>query len=184
MAVVQLRSPTEGRAYYDRKKAAGKAPMEAMRCLKRRLSDVVYRQLLADAIRSTKTGPGGHSGATLDSSAVDSNPDIDASKKSLPGPASHHATRANSPRPARSSTRSRRPATAPAIDRREQPLVDIEGSQMCAGVTMSQGRTRLARSPIRITTTMITIQVMAAPTISTGSAGADRASIKTTETTA
>src|SRR5438552_9136389 len=59
MAVVQLRSATEGRAYYDRKKAAGKAPMEAMRCLKRRLADVVYRQLLADAMRPSKAGPGG-----------------------------------------------------------------------------------------------------------------------------
>ena len=58
MAVVQLRNPTEGRAYYDRKKAAGKTSMEAMRCLKRRLSDVVYRQLLADAIRPSKDRPG------------------------------------------------------------------------------------------------------------------------------
>lgn len=33
MAVVQLRNATEGRAYYDRKKAAGKTSMEAMRCL-------------------------------------------------------------------------------------------------------------------------------------------------------
>jgi hypothetical protein len=31
MARVQLRNPSEGRAYYDRKKADGKAPMEAMR---------------------------------------------------------------------------------------------------------------------------------------------------------
>jgi transposase len=118
MAVVQLRSPTEGRAYYDRKKAAGKTSMEAIRCLKRRLSDVVYRQLIADAIRPTKTGPGGHSGATLDSSAVDSNPDIDASEKSLPGPANNHATRATNSRPDRSPARSRRPETAPAENRR------------------------------------------------------------------
>ena len=58
MAVVQLRNATEGRAYYDRKKAAGKTSMEAMRCLKRRLSDIVYRQLLADAIRPSRDGPG------------------------------------------------------------------------------------------------------------------------------
>ena len=38
MAVVQLRNHTEGRACYDRKVAAGKTPMEAMRALKRRLS--------------------------------------------------------------------------------------------------------------------------------------------------
>jgi transposase len=35
MATVQLRNPTEGRAYFDREKAAGKTSMEAMRCLKR-----------------------------------------------------------------------------------------------------------------------------------------------------
>ena len=33
MATVQLRTPTEARAYVDRKKAAGKTSMEAMRCL-------------------------------------------------------------------------------------------------------------------------------------------------------
>ena len=48
MATVQLRTATEGRAYYDRKKATGKTSMEAMRCLKRRLSDIVYRTMLAD----------------------------------------------------------------------------------------------------------------------------------------
>ena len=31
MAIVQLRNPTEGRAYFDRKKADGKTSMEAMR---------------------------------------------------------------------------------------------------------------------------------------------------------
>ena len=51
-AIVQIRHDTEGRAYYRRKLAAGKTPMEALRCLKRRLSDVVYRQLVADAERT------------------------------------------------------------------------------------------------------------------------------------
>ena len=124
MAVAQLRSPTEGRAHYDRKKAAGKTSMEAMRCMKRRLSDIVYRQLIADAIRPSGTGPGGHSGATLDSSAVDSNPDIDASEKSLPGPANTHATRAKSSRPDRSSTRSRRPEKAPTEAVVKRSLLD------------------------------------------------------------
>jgi transposase len=64
MAVVQLRHPTKGRAYYDRKVAAGKTPMEAMRALKRRLSDVVFRQMMADA-RAERTGPGGHWGGLL-----------------------------------------------------------------------------------------------------------------------
>src|SRR4029450_12820104 len=38
MATVQLRNPTEGRAYFDKRKADGKTSMEAMRALKRRLS--------------------------------------------------------------------------------------------------------------------------------------------------
>ncbi|MEV6602123.1 IS110 family transposase [Actinoplanes sp. NPDC051346] len=86
MAVVQLRRDTEGRRYYRRKLAAGKTPMEAMRALKRRLSDIVYRRMVADAKAAT-TGPGGHLGATLQSSAVDLNPMADTSEKSLPGPA-------------------------------------------------------------------------------------------------
>ena len=92
MAIVQLRNDTDGRAYYRRKLAAGKTPMEALRCLKRRLSDVLYRQLVADAANTKKADPGGHAGATLKSSAVDSNPSIDASDKSLPGPASQQPT--------------------------------------------------------------------------------------------
>jgi transposase len=48
MAIVQIRHPTAGQAYYRRKRAEGKAPKEALRCLKRRLSDAVYRCLLAD----------------------------------------------------------------------------------------------------------------------------------------
>ncbi|MFC7362477.1 IS110 family transposase [Nocardioides astragali] len=89
-AIVQIRHDTEGRAYYRRKLAAGKTPMEALRCLKRRLSDVVYRQLVADAERTQQphdAGPGGHCGATLQSSAVDSHPLIDTSDQPLPGPA-------------------------------------------------------------------------------------------------
>jgi len=42
-AIVQLRNDTEGRAYHRRRLAAGKTPMEALRCLKRRLCDVIYR---------------------------------------------------------------------------------------------------------------------------------------------
>src|SRR3954452_3467319 len=48
-AVTQLRLNTEGRAYYRRQRSAGKKPLEAIRCLKRRISDAIYRQMLADA---------------------------------------------------------------------------------------------------------------------------------------
>jgi transposase len=87
-AFVQLRHDTAGRAYYRRKLAEGKTPMEAMRCLKRRLSDVVYRQLLADqAARQVEAGPGGHRGATLESSAADLTPHVGTSDQPQPGPA-------------------------------------------------------------------------------------------------
>jgi len=87
MATVQLRNPTEGRAYYDRKIAAGKSSNEAMRCLKRRLSDIVYRTMLNDLVANKATGPGGHRGASLQSSAAGSHPHTGSSDKSLPGPA-------------------------------------------------------------------------------------------------
>jgi transposase len=50
MATVQLRNPTEGRAYFDKRRAGGKTSMEAMRAFKRRLSDIVYRRMADDAI--------------------------------------------------------------------------------------------------------------------------------------
>jgi transposase len=101
-AIVQLRHDTEGRAYYRRKLAAGKTPMEALRCLKRRLSDIIYRRLVADAkttaLRAAETGPGGHCGATHQSSAADLPPHIDTSDKPLPGPAEPTLQPASRPR--------------------------------------------------------------------------------------
>jgi transposase len=47
-AMVPVRQPSTGQACYQRKRAEGKSPKEALRCLKRRLSDAVYRCLLAD----------------------------------------------------------------------------------------------------------------------------------------
>jgi transposase len=90
-AVTQIRLDTEGRAYYRRKRSEGKKPLEAIRCLKRRISDAIYRQLLADAQRAAGSqpgaGPGGHCGASQQSSAVDLPPHIDTSDQPLPGPA-------------------------------------------------------------------------------------------------
>ena len=86
MAVVQLRNPTEGRTYYDRRTADGKTSMEAMRCLKRRLSDIVYRTMLTDYVTVQATGLGGHRGTTLTSSVAGSHPHTSSSDKSLPRP--------------------------------------------------------------------------------------------------
>ena len=101
-ATTQIRNDTAGRAYYRRKIAAGKTPMEAMRCLKRRISDAVYRQLVADANAAEHrhrdqapdsagrvgAGPGGHSGASDESSAADLHtPVIGSSDQPQPEPA-------------------------------------------------------------------------------------------------
>ena len=47
-ALGQISHDTPGRAYYLRKQSEGKSPKEAMRCLKRRISDAVYQRLRAD----------------------------------------------------------------------------------------------------------------------------------------
>ena len=94
-AISQIRLDTPGRAYYRRTRADGKTKLEALRCLKRRISDALFRQLLADAERARMgyapelvgTGPGGHCGASQESSAVDLPPHIDTSDQPLPGPA-------------------------------------------------------------------------------------------------
>jgi transposase len=89
MATVQLRNPTDGRAYYDRKKASGKSSMEAMRCLKRRLSDTVYRTMLDDLAPSRHakvTGPGGQWDNDSDSSATGSQPQHRHFGQATPGP--------------------------------------------------------------------------------------------------
>ena len=44
-----------GRTSYDKKLAEGKTNKEALRALKRRISDVVYRQLLADQQRALQS---------------------------------------------------------------------------------------------------------------------------------
>lgn len=48
IAITQIRADTEGKAYYDRKREAGKTSREAIRCLKRRLSDQVFRAMQRD----------------------------------------------------------------------------------------------------------------------------------------
>jgi len=51
-AVTQLRHDTNGRVYYHKKIAEGKTTKEAIRTLKRRISDTVYRALIADTTRT------------------------------------------------------------------------------------------------------------------------------------
>ena len=49
VAVCQARSEARGGAYYRKKIDEGKSSKEALRCLKRRVCDAVFRSLLADS---------------------------------------------------------------------------------------------------------------------------------------
>jgi transposase len=56
IAVCQARSdPTRGGAYHRKKLAEGKSRREAMRCLKRRISDAVFRVLVTDSQLASQT---------------------------------------------------------------------------------------------------------------------------------
>jgi len=59
IAVCQARDPGPGRDHYRRKLAEAKTPAEARRSLKRQLSNVVYKHLVADqrAAIASSTGP-------------------------------------------------------------------------------------------------------------------------------
>jgi transposase len=85
VAITQIRnSRSPGRAYYDRKLAETKTNKEALRALKRRISDVIYRQLCLDA--ELQAGPGGQTGTTLQSSVTGPTPTTGSSDKPQPGP--------------------------------------------------------------------------------------------------
>jgi transposase len=77
-AVTQIRHPhSDGRGCYDRKIAEGKTRKEALRALKRRISDVLFARLQADArqaVASGGKGPGGQPGSDSVASAAGSHP--------------------------------------------------------------------------------------------------------------
>jgi hypothetical protein len=66
-ALTQIRMrASAGRAYYHRKIAEGKTHNQAMRCLKRRLADHVWRIIITDERRKARAaGPEEQPGATL-----------------------------------------------------------------------------------------------------------------------
>ncbi|MDV6014397.1 IS110 family transposase [Haloechinothrix sp. LS1_15] len=94
IAITQTRQPgSPGNTYYTGKLAEGKTRREAQRCLKRRLANRIWRTMIADERnRTSGTGPGGHSGATLTSSAAGATPPADSSDQSLPGPVDNEPT--------------------------------------------------------------------------------------------
>ena len=111
-AVTQIRYPhTEGRAYYDKKLAEGKTGKEALRVLKRQISDAIFACLQADARRAAAAAaksPGGQPGNHSASRAAGSHPDHRLFGHATPGPATHPTTPAApfpAPLPSRASGR-------------------------------------------------------------------------------
>jgi transposase len=115
-AITQLRyKHSPGRAYYDKKTGEGKTHKEALRCLKRRISDAIFARLQADARQATAArakGPGGQPGNDSDSSAAGSHPEHQLYGQATPGPATTlrpaAQTSATQPKPGSKKTR---PAT-------------------------------------------------------------------------
>jgi len=87
-AVTQIRNKhSDGRAYFDRKLAEGKTRKEALRSLKRRVSDAIYAHLQADARRvRTLTAREGNRGTALTPARPAHTPHASSSDKPLPGP--------------------------------------------------------------------------------------------------
>jgi transposase len=80
---------SEGRAYYERKIKEGKTNKEALRCLKRRISDAIFTHLVADAKRKTQSGqagPGGQRGNGSVSSVAGSHPERQLFGQATPRP--------------------------------------------------------------------------------------------------
>lgn len=109
-AITQIRNRhSEGRAYYDRKIAEGKTGKEAIRALKRRISDAIYNHHRADALRAARAngeGPGGQTGNDSDASAAGSHPEHRLFDQATPGPKPslrQPAGRTSARRPTRSS---------------------------------------------------------------------------------
>jgi hypothetical protein len=132
-AITQIRhAHSDGRAYYERKIAEGKTHKEALRCLKRRISDAIYAVLVADARQAAAArpkGPGGQPRNRSVSRAAGSHPERRLFGPATPGPdptlrpAAESVASASSPAADPAQRATGRPAdgnsrTAPATSRR------------------------------------------------------------------
>jgi len=118
-AVTQIsHAGTEGRGYYDRKIAEGKTGREALRALRRRISDALYHAMILDARqrgdhRGSDNGgdPGGQTGNDSASSATGSHPEQPALRTS-------HSRATTQPRPRPAPAATRTPPTRAGTARR------------------------------------------------------------------
>ena len=113
---------SEGRAYYDNKLAEGKTPKEALRSLKRQISNAMFACLQADAQRAAARaqGPGGQTG----------NDSVASAAGSHPGPRHHPMTTASIPAPSPARARGRAGhSSVAAIMPSAKPQVQVERPQ-------------------------------------------------------
>jgi transposase len=132
-AVTQIRyAHSDGRAYYDKKMAEGKTPKEALRALKRKISDALYKRLKADAAR-TAAGPGGQPGNGSSASVAGSHPERRLFGQATPGPAPTLRSRAAT------AKAGRRGPQVPSL-----PAPPVSGHQILHGAA---GTTAVASPP-------------------------------------
>ena len=116
-AITQLRHKhSEGRAYYDKKVADGKTHKEALRSLKRKISDAIFARLQADARQAAAArtkGPGGQPGNGSDSSAASSHPERQLFGPATPGPDTtiRPRTKEDTPSPQAPTSKKTQPTT-------------------------------------------------------------------------
>ena len=113
-AITQLDKHSPGRAYYDKKIGEGKTHKDALRSLKRRISDTIFARLQADARQAAKArakGPGGQPGNDSDSSAAGYTPNTSSSDKPLPDPPPPYDPPPAQRHPAEADSKRTRPTT-------------------------------------------------------------------------
>ena len=111
-AITQIRHRhSEGRAYYEKKLAGGKTHKEALRSLKRRISDAIYGRLQADARRAgqrpARRAREGNRGTALTPARPAHTPNAGSSDKPLPdlGTTIRPGTRAATPSPSKPTSK-------------------------------------------------------------------------------
>ena len=111
-AITQIRHRhSEGRAYYEKKLAEGKTHKEALRSLKRRISDAIYARLQADARRAAqrpaRRAREGNRGTALTPARPAHTPNAGSSDKPLPdlGTTIRPGTRAATPSPSKPTSK-------------------------------------------------------------------------------
>ena len=117
-AITQIRyRHSQGRAYYDKKLAEGKTRKEALRSLKRQVSNAIFACLQADARRAAARDRAreGSRGTTLSPARPDRTPGTGSSDKPLPGPATTLR-----PQPASARAGLRIPRSLPPCRRRRR----------------------------------------------------------------